>query len=633
MNRGLLLWMTAALSASLAGAQEGPTPARTIIQNTAHLNSMAEPSLPTPPTTDSPTVQVTVAPVCSVTISPPAQQRETNIGTPEYFDYTVTNTGNQAFTFTLDSAGAVAAHQVTPERLTLDAGQSGQVRLQLRADQVGTFESQLTAACPTGEQATATAVLNVSRQQVSTTKAVDRTEAKPGDILTYTITVHNPNAAAVQNVTVTDTLEADVQYLSATPAPISAKGQDLTWLISDIPAYGNVSITLQVQVTSAKDALQIRNVASSFIETDPPHVSEPVITTVWDGKLNIVKTVNTPTARLGDHLTYTVKATNASLNANFASVTIRDELPLGLLVDATTLRLNGQPARDLNPDPRIIEVTAEPLNAGKSATLQYTATVTAEAEAAGELKNVALAKGIPATPGTPTPVVTEKTSATVRILRGEQATLIGRVYYDRDENSVYGEDDSPVPGARILIAGIGGVVTDQEGRYGIRDLRAGRYGMTLQTRDLGGDPVPYKNDYALSGSRIADVWGLTTVDFPLKPAEATLTAQRWTRVYGERLTVDKSVRPTDEGLLVTLDIQSTTDASVFINDPLPTGAALQRGKPQDQFSLRAGERAQMTYLITGELPPEQWLTDPEVISLEDGQGIRLRSVSIQGESQ
>lgn len=84
---------------------------------------------------------------------------------------------------------------------------------------------------------------------LSVTKTDNRTTVRPGDIVTYTITIRNSSSVQATNVSVTDTLPANVSFLSATEAGI-VNGQTVSWFGLTVPAFSLRTLTIQARVSS-----------------------------------------------------------------------------------------------------------------------------------------------------------------------------------------------------------------------------------------------------------------------------------------------------------------------------------------------------------------------------------------------
>ena len=93
------------------------------------------------------------------------------------------------------------------------------------------------------------------------TKAVDKTNAGPGDELTYTINYANTGSAAGVNTVVTDTIPAGLtpvagSYPGATyvPGATASDPDTLTWSLGSVPASATGSLTYKVTVDASTPA-------------------------------------------------------------------------------------------------------------------------------------------------------------------------------------------------------------------------------------------------------------------------------------------------------------------------------------------------------------------------------------------
>jgi uncharacterized repeat protein (TIGR01451 family) len=79
------------------------------------------------------------------------------------------------------------------------------------------------------------------------------TVVAPGSLITYTIEVTNNGSVELTDITVTDTLPADVTFQSATPAPATAPdvddpGGEVTWTGISLAVDESATFTITVQV-------------------------------------------------------------------------------------------------------------------------------------------------------------------------------------------------------------------------------------------------------------------------------------------------------------------------------------------------------------------------------------------------
>ena len=95
--------------------------------------------------------------------------------------------------------------------------------------------------------------------------------ARVGEPVTYRLRYGNgAGASVVNNVVLSDTLPAGLQYVSATPAA-SVAGSVLTWVLGDLAAgdSGIVDVALQVSAT-VHDTVRVQNWARLESRNEPP---------------------------------------------------------------------------------------------------------------------------------------------------------------------------------------------------------------------------------------------------------------------------------------------------------------------------------------------------------------------------
>lgn len=172
---------------------------------------------------------------------------------------------------------------------------------------------------------------------VSILKEADKTIAKPGETITYKVTVHNGKANAVHNVVVTDANNFAGEITGVAGADY--RFENGQFIIDTIEPDGNVVLTYTYTVEIADVPTHIlENIATAHVpseipgEPDEEIPSNPVDvkvpgdeteTEVGEGKLNITKTVDKTVANVGDTLQYTITASNIG-TAALENVTIED---------------------------------------------------------------------------------------------------------------------------------------------------------------------------------------------------------------------------------------------------------------------------------------------------------------------
>ncbi|MEN8140314.1 MAG: isopeptide-forming domain-containing fimbrial protein [Thermodesulfobacteriota bacterium] len=187
-----------------------------------------------------------------------------------------------------------------------------------------------------------------------------------GEDVVYTITVPAITTynAVLSSAAVTDTLPPELVYVSASATATfagftltdSTVGQDVDLALGDIPANGQVTITLTARLannSSTNAGVTFSNTAT-FTATDLPDSDgdgTPDVVTATSGDLLIVEPLIAITKAVapvtapnpGDTLTYTLTLT-ASDGGNFSDafdLTIEDDLSLGLAYVAGSATVDG----------------------------------------------------------------------------------------------------------------------------------------------------------------------------------------------------------------------------------------------------------------------------------------------------
>lgn len=166
------------------------------------------------------------------------------------------------------------------------------------------------------------------------TKTVDKAYADVGEILTYTVTVDNPNDFAVNNVLVTDATPAGTTYLGNLTVSAPYTGTDLPGgiTITAIAPAGSVTLTWQVQVNSFPPIPNpVPNYANVTVPGGTSGMTNVVTTQVNTAYVSVIKTVDQAYARPGDTLTYSLNLNNAG-NVAANNVVLTDAIPAGTVL-------------------------------------------------------------------------------------------------------------------------------------------------------------------------------------------------------------------------------------------------------------------------------------------------------------
>ena len=270
-------------------------------------------------------------------------------GTQASYTVTVSNAGtsparNVVLTDTLPSevsfeSATPAPTSVSGSVLTwnlgdLAAGGSVVVTINVNVDATaGTATNTASATTDSVEGGDGTA--NNSASCSSTVKSPDVVVAKEcpvdmiaGDPASYTVTVSNAGTSAATNVVLTDTLPAEVSFVSATPAPTSVSGSVLTWSLGDLAAGGSVTITINVTVdATAGTATNTASATTDSVEGGEGTANNSASCSSTVKSPDVVVSKDCPIDMIaGDDASYTVTVSNAGTSAA-RNVVVTDVLP------------------------------------------------------------------------------------------------------------------------------------------------------------------------------------------------------------------------------------------------------------------------------------------------------------------
>ncbi|MGY2896797.1 DUF7507 domain-containing protein [Deinococcus sp. UYEF24] len=504
------------------------TPAGTVIENIATFDSESGRTFSNP-------VSVTVTAVCALSLTPPLQKASVQAGGLGLFRHTLTNVGNSAQTFELAYAGQDArayldrngngqpdAGEEVGSSLDLAADESASVLLsgtpQLLTSQDG-LDWTLSASCEGASSVVIKDTLVTTGQSLTLTKTlITPAQVQAGDTAKYVLNVTNPNPVAARNVTLTDALPAEETFESSTPAVSSA----LTWNLGTFQPGESRQVLLSTVVRpGTPDNAVVTNTATASSSDLPGTVTASAQLRVFTTQLLIDKNVMERVADVGDLLHYSVSVTNPS-NVDLSHTLLSDRPSPGLRYVPGSAELGGQKVADPAVAGDMLVFDLGDLKAGGTRTLGYAMQVTPETPQQIENTASALALALASNSSVASVRVASNTSFAQIVRRaglfGGRGEIVGRVYVDYSHSGHYVQGvDLPVQGARIVLAGGQEALSDAQGRYHFADLTPGTYALRLDPKSAPWDALPWPSDTGRPGSRNADLWGLTNIDFPLKP--------------------------------------------------------------------------------------------------------------------
>lgn len=258
-------------------------------------------------------------------------------------------------------------------------------------------------------------------------KTVDKTTAKPGDTITYTITVKNNGKVDLTNVKVNDQLPAYYSEASEkVDAPSSVSGSIVkngSVTISKLPVGKTATIKITYKI---KDGGQlecgetiIKNKVTSSTDQDQTEDNDgnnEVTTTVTNEceyGYDLIKTVDKSSANVGDTLTYTLTIKNTG-RLDVTNVVVKDDLPSGVTL---TGDIQTKPETKVSGDITKEGLKIDKIEAGKQIQIIFTAKISVEADQLACGDNQFINKATATTDQDQTEDRTDNNSATTTVNR------------------------------------------------------------------------------------------------------------------------------------------------------------------------------------------------------------------------
>ena len=225
---------------------------------------------------------------------------------------------------------------------------------------------------------------------LSVVKTVDKSSAKVGDMLTYTVEVSNGTGAEVniRDVKLTDTIPGGLTfYGNVTVDGYSAvyqydNGSHILTVPLDAIAPGQTkTVRFDVLVNSSAYGMTIENMAIASGSNAPDTEDTDDGVTIEDGKADGhagAKSANKTTARVGDTITYTIMLQNSALaTADWADVIVTDVLPDGVTF-AGNVQKDGRATTEYSYDSSSRTLTLTPYAIAPDTQVVYTFDVTVD---------------------------------------------------------------------------------------------------------------------------------------------------------------------------------------------------------------------------------------------------------------
>jgi len=201
----------------------------------------------------------------------------------------------------------------------------------------------------------------INNASIAATKSADKQFANVNDIITYTTTLTNNGNTLASNIVFTDAIPSGTSFI---PNSVTVNGNILPNVnpasgiaIDPINPNANTIISFQVQVNSIPNPNPIPNQSNTTYQyvVDPnlPPASANTLSNVITTQINnativATKSVNTPTAAIGDIVTYTIAVANTG-NTPASATVLTDGLGAGASFIQNSVTINNVPQPGLDP--------------------------------------------------------------------------------------------------------------------------------------------------------------------------------------------------------------------------------------------------------------------------------------------
>ncbi|MGE6309716.1 DUF7507 domain-containing protein [Bacillus cereus] len=200
----------------------------------------------------------------------------------------------------------------------------------------------------------------INNASISATKSADKQFANVNDIITYTTTLTNSGNTLASTVIFTDVIPNGTSFI---PNSVTVNGNTLPNVnpangiaIDPINPNANTIISFQIKVNSIPNPNPIPNQSNTtyqyIVNPNLPPASANALSNLITTQINnatiiATKSVNTPTAAIGDIVTYTIAVTNTG-NIPASATVLTDGLGPGasFIPDSVTINNVSQPGLD-----------------------------------------------------------------------------------------------------------------------------------------------------------------------------------------------------------------------------------------------------------------------------------------------
>ncbi len=190
--------------------------------------------------------------------------------------------------------------------------------------------STATVSSSEGINANAQSVTHILERTLEPVLTIEKTSiphAFPGDTLTFTISYANTGNTLATGLTLTDSLDNDMIFGSATASGLyDPMTHMISWTPNDLPEGEEESVTVTVVVRKGLDDETALETASRITCDESASASVSGVTTVRSPQLSFTKTSDSSSVSAGGVITYHLNYLNSG-SGRATQATVRDTLP------------------------------------------------------------------------------------------------------------------------------------------------------------------------------------------------------------------------------------------------------------------------------------------------------------------
>jgi uncharacterized repeat protein (TIGR01451 family) len=167
--------------------------------------------------------------------------------------------------------------------------------------------------------------------ELALTKTVSNPTPNVGDTISFTVGLRNNGPDTATNVQVTDLLPAGLTFVSATPSEGSYDSTTGVWTVGTVTVAGGIQ-TLVIQATVISPSAQTNSATITHSDQFDPNPGDNTATatqTPQQADLVLAKSVNNPTPKVGETITYTITLGDNGPDSA-TNVQVTDLLPAGV---------------------------------------------------------------------------------------------------------------------------------------------------------------------------------------------------------------------------------------------------------------------------------------------------------------